>query len=588
MANRKVNKSKLLTVEQKEEQSRNNLIDWVTYYRRNIHRFVEHYFGIKLYAYQVLWMYAMSRADSYVAICSRASGKTWLLAVFACAIAVLYPDSEIVVVSSTKEQAGIIVEDKITDLQSNYPNLAREISHLTKNMNKWQVDFYNGSKIKIVASRDSSRGKRATFVIYEEFRLIDKEVLDAVIRPFSYVRHTPYLMKKEYSHLKEEPREIFISSAYHKGLWWYEETKKNIYDMVRGFNAGFIAMDYAVSIRHGIKTVKQIRSEISKMNEITALEEYFNIPWGENADAYFKLEMFLSARRIKRAFYPQREDVYSRRKNPFNIARTDGELRILSCDIATRAGKANDLAITGCIRLIPTSKGYIRELVHMESYSGVNTIVQCLRIQQIFNDFDADYIVLDVAHAGISIYDGLGSITKDPERGVEYPALTVMAHDTISQKITDELAKRTMGLNALPLIYPVTATPRLNSEIAVDMRDKLQKKRWHLLVDEREAENFLSRSNYKKEFSQSGNSFIKSWYLAPYVQTSLMINECINLSMKLLSGNIKLTEDAGSRKDRYTVVSYANFFASLYDKDLIREIDEEDEFEVWAQNSFFG
>ena len=67
-----------------------------------------------------------------------------------------------------------------------------------------------------------------------------------------------------------------------------------------------------------------------------------------------------------------------------------------------------------------------------------------------------------------------------------------------------------------------------------------------------------------------------------------MINECINLSMKLLSGNIKLTEDAGSRKDRYTVVSYANFFASLYDKDLIREIDEEDEFEVWAQNSFFG
>ena len=47
-------------------------------------------------------------------------------------------------------------------------------------MNKWQVDFHNGSVIRVVASRDISRGKRSTFTIYEEFRLIDKEVLDAV------------------------------------------------------------------------------------------------------------------------------------------------------------------------------------------------------------------------------------------------------------------------------------------------------------------------------------------------------------------------------------------------------------------------
>ena len=80
--------------------------------------------------------------------------KTWLLAVLACARAVLYPNSEIVVVSSTKEQAGIIVSDKIENLVSNHPNLAREISKITTNMNKWAVDFHNGSIIKVVASRD--------------------------------------------------------------------------------------------------------------------------------------------------------------------------------------------------------------------------------------------------------------------------------------------------------------------------------------------------------------------------------------------------------------------------------------------------
>ena len=36
------------------EQWKENIIDWVTYYRRNIHRFVQHYFGIHLYWYQVL------------------------------------------------------------------------------------------------------------------------------------------------------------------------------------------------------------------------------------------------------------------------------------------------------------------------------------------------------------------------------------------------------------------------------------------------------------------------------------------------------------------------------------------------------
>jgi len=586
MSKKTAPKKKNLTSEQIQKERRENIIAWTTYYRRNIHRFIEHYFGIKLYAYQVLWVYAMSRSDSFVSICSRASGKTWLLAVFACAIAVLYPDSEIVVVSSTKAQAGVIVEDKITDLMSTYYNLAREIKHITTNMNKWQVDFYNGSKIKIVASKDSARGKRATFIIYEEFRLIDKDVLDSVIRPFSYVRQTPYLKKKEFSHLKEEPREIFISSAYHKGLWWFEETKKNIYDMVRGLNSGFIAMDYAVSIRHGIKTAKQIQSEISKMGEITALEEYFNIPWGENADAYFKLSMFMPARNISLAFYPQREDVYSRRKNPFNIQRVDGEIRLLSCDIATRAGKRNDLSITGCVRLLPTHKGYIRELVHMESYSGSNSSTQSLRIRQIFEDFNSDYLVLDILNAGIFIYDELGQIIKDPERGTEYPALTVMPHESLDSSEIEKLSKRTAGINALPLIYPISASPRLNSEIAVDMRDKLQKKMWHFLIDEKQAEEYLVRSKYKNEFNIPDNSSIRLWYLIPYVQTSLMINECINLSMKLLSGNIKLVEDSGKRKDRYTVVSYANYFASLFDQDLIKENDDQDELSVWMENSF--
>jgi len=149
----------MVKAKEMDEQRRKNTIDWITFYRRNVHRFVEHYFGIELHFYQRVWMYLMGTRDSFVAIASRAAAKTWLVGVFACARAVLYPNSSIVVVSSTKEQAGVIVEEKIKNLQENYPNLAREIKGITTNLNKWQVDFHNGSVIKIVAARDSARGK---------------------------------------------------------------------------------------------------------------------------------------------------------------------------------------------------------------------------------------------------------------------------------------------------------------------------------------------------------------------------------------------------------------------------------------------
>lgn len=577
---------KAQTAQEIEVQRRENIIDWITFYRRNIQLFVEHYFQIKLYPFQKLWLYALGKYDSFVSICSRGVSKSWILGVFACAIAVLYPDSEIVIVSSTKAQAGLIVEDKIQSLNDNHPNLAREISKITTNMNKWQVDFYNGSKIKVVASRDSARGKRSTLLIYEEFRLIDKDVLDAVIRPTAYIRQTPYLMNSKYAHLKEEPRELFISSAYHKSEWWWDETKINIINMLKDKNAGFIAMDLVLAIRHNIKTPNQIRNEVSKVSEIVALEEYLNIPWGESADAYFKLDMFMPLKKMTQAFYPQRSDVYNDRKNPFGIKKVDGELRLISCDIASRSGNSNDLSITSCIRLIPTSRGYLRELSYMESHEGMNLSLQALRIRQIFEDFESDYLVLDIANVGYSLYQDLGKLIQDPERGIEYAPLTVIDHETLDRKEIEELMRQTTGLNALPLIYPITASARLNSEIAVQMRDKLQKKMWNFLVDEQEGEEYLMNSKYKKEFL-SGDSYTRAWYKHPYIETSLFINESISLSMKLLSGNIKLVENSNARKDRYTSVSYGNYFASLLDKDLIMEEEIEDELETWTAYSFF-
>lgn len=140
-------------------ERRDRLIDWITFYRRNMHRFVQHYLGIKLFPYQVLWIYMMSISDSFVAICSRAAAKTWLLGVFAIAKCILYPGSEIVVVALTKEQAGKIISEKIKPLANQFPMIAREIKEIKTSLNLYECQFHNGSVIRVVPSRDSARGK---------------------------------------------------------------------------------------------------------------------------------------------------------------------------------------------------------------------------------------------------------------------------------------------------------------------------------------------------------------------------------------------------------------------------------------------
>ena len=42
----------------------------------------------------------------------------------------------------------------------------------------------------------------------------------------------------------------------------------------------------------------------------------------------------------------------------------------------------------------------------------------------------------------------------------------------------------------------------------------------------------------------------------PYLQTTLMINELINLEHEIKGTNIKITERPGMRKDRYSSIAY--------------------------------
>ena len=142
----------------RNQQWQENIIDWTTFYRRNVHRFISHYFMVQLFWYQVIWIYFMSICENFVTIASRASAKSWLIALLAYARGTLYPNSEIVIVANSMKQAAIIF-GKMARLKDDYPNIAREVKTFSDTQNNCNCVLHNGTTIKVVACQESGRGK---------------------------------------------------------------------------------------------------------------------------------------------------------------------------------------------------------------------------------------------------------------------------------------------------------------------------------------------------------------------------------------------------------------------------------------------
>ena len=574
---------KMLTEKEMTRQKKDRLKSWITFYRSNPSFFVEHYMGVKLFAYQRLWINLMARSTEFVGIASRASAKSWLIAVYAIARCILYPGTTVALASSTKAQAGLIISEKCTSLYNSHPNIAREASSIVTNQNKWEMVFHNGSKINVVVSGEGGRGHRSNITVLEERRLIPNIIIDSIIRPFLVSRQPPYMNKPEYAQieeLREEPQEIIITSAHYKSHEWYPETKKFLRMIADGDpDTKGLFLDYQISLKHGIKTKKQMIRERETLDPIAFLMEYGNIPYGSSSNAFYKLGLF--NRTLKRSWRPIRDEVYvTTRKNNYDIPKLGDEMRIVSVDIAMRAGSTNDNTIITCGRLLPSKKGWITEITYIESHNGKNTALQALRIKQIYKEFQGDVLVLDIANAGISVFDALSAVTKDEVRGVEYEPFTVMNTPYIDQKLYDELINRTLGQDANPCVFPIFANAPLNSLIAVKFRERLKKRLVTFLVDDNTEEEFLIKSGNKDILDQDDTG-VRAHLLQAHIQTSLLINVCIALEMVLQNGLVKLVEPAGARKDRYTSCSYLNYYVSLMDTELLKDKytgDDESEF----------
>lgn len=396
---------------------------WNTFFRRNLHIFAQDFLGIKLYPYQQIILWAMSVSKLCVIIACRAAAKSLIISIYAVCICILRPYSQVVLCSATKGQSGLIVKDKIKKfLVSNYPMVAREIDEIKTSQDETYITFRNKSQIKVVTGNQNARGNRSTVLIREEFRQIDKFIEDSVMSPFQVNRNeAPYVVSGEYADVPfaiDTPVDIYISSSWlDNGHWMWGIVDQAYKGFIDGDGkSAMLAFDESIVLKHPIKDIEQLRKEKKKQDPLTWRIEFLNERVKENTSAFFTYLMLQQNQILKKPFYPRNYlDVRVGKKNPHAIPKQKGEIRVVSCDMAFVENKNNDNSIFSCGRFLPDYKvyrksndnedkqinnGYRVMVPYLESVQGGDTTKQALRIRQLYEDFSADYIILDLRNAG--------------------------------------------------------------------------------------------------------------------------------------------------------------------------------------------
>ena len=137
---------------------------------------------------------------------------------------------------------------------------------------------------------------------------------------------------------------------------------------------------------------------------------------------------------------------------------------------------------------------------------------------------------------------------------------------------------RAYDKSALPIIYSIKVVKaEVNHQMAMSLKSCFENKKIKLLVNEIEGKDYLiEKHDYMMKPIEEQTNLIKS-----YVQTTMLINELVNLEAEIKGGLVKLKEIGRNRKDRYSSLSYANYYASILEQDLKckeEEINLEDYF----------
>lgn len=561
-----------------QEQYNDCLEEWIAYWRANPHRFITGYLGLSLYDFQKILIYEMNVNTNFIFVGSRGIAKSTLTLLFCIQRAILYPGQKILVVCPVKSQSKQFIK-KIYDLIKDSPNLRNEISvdGIKTGVNESYINFKNGSTVFSAPYSENSLGIRTHILIIDEFVRTERDVITRVFDPMLSDSRKPLYLnlktieEKAKYYKSEDLKKIYLSSIRRADEWSYKELESYIDLMTSGNKSyGATILPYQLGVKNGFISKQKVedvfRNNIDEAPELIRAE-YMAIPERGTGNSYFSYSMFQKNRVNSKALFCMSDSEYIEYKDKRDKwflyqEKLPNEIRVLTVDIALVESANNDNTSIWIIRLIPDGGKYKKILAFGESMHGINSIVQTKRIKQLFYELECDYSVIDTQGSGIGIFDFATTETYDEERGITYPAWTVINPEDI------KMVNRTISQNAVPIIYSVKTPIQLKSAMFSNMKDTLTSRDISLLSDTQEAIEYLNK-NYG--YFKIEDEDLRRRMLNPYAQTDMLISESINLEQIVTQGYINLKEKSGRRKDRTMSVAYGLWFSKKLEDDYINQ-----------------
>lgn len=552
----------------------NAVAKWCSFYRANPHRFCKDYLNLDLHPFQVVLLFMMNIATNFCFIGSRGLGKTFLTAVFIVYKAILYPKSKIVVCSKTRSQGTQVLEKITKELMPMSALLRSEIRDVVINQSKAEITFRNGSFIEVVTASDTSRGHRATILVCDEFRMIDKDIIDLVLRRFLTVARQPgYLRKKQYKHLLERPIEMYLSSSWFQSHWSWQLCQDYFHNMYATDKKYFcFRFPYQMPVKEGMLSLEQVEDEMSEssFSDIKFRMEMEAKFIGVTDGGLFNFEDINNVRTIKKSYYAPGILLAGKALDP--PQKKPGEKRVLTVDIALMSSKRRDNDATSIFlnNMTPNSSGnYVSNMVYTENCEGIITQDLVLKIRRYFKWFDCDYIGIDAKGLGAPIMDLLMHECYDPETGETYPPLNCCNNPDFQERCPDK--------NAPKVIWAIMGSPQMNNDVTIALRSGIQQGKIRFLASEYECDELL-RAQIKGYDKLSPSE--KAALQMPYINTGLMVNELVNLDYEATNNVIRVHEKPGARKDRYSSVSYNYYIAQQIERSMVKKYAKTKKIEI--------
>lgn len=162
---------------------------------------------------------------------------------------------------------------------------------------------------------------------------------------------------------------------------------------------------------------------------------------------------------------------------------------------------------------------------------------------------------------GMGIYDELIRDLTDPDTGEVYPAFTCKNDEVMAERYKGSAS------NPQKVIYSIKGTPQFNSDCASLLKDSLKRGKLRLLMSEQEADIYLNTLKGFKSLSADK----KTELMMPYIQTTLTINEIVNLKYEVVGAKVRISEKGNDRKDRYSSLAYGNYIACELEREITKK-----------------